>query len=113
MFALVHLLYIDMFLRPIYACALKNFIPFPFRETGSTGTVFALLFDKTQTVMFQQSPVVIGQGLQILNPVLEGEWAGGVIVSSPEPCLARDADWSTYVPDPLPQSVSAARFAFM
>lgn len=51
--------------------------------------------------MFKQSSIAIGEGIVILNPLLEGEWAGSVIVSLPEPCLSCDADWSRYVPDPF------------
>jgi hypothetical protein len=56
--------------------------------------------------MFKQSSIILGQGIIILNPLLEGEWGGSVIVSSPEPCVPRDADWSPNIPDPFPESVS-------
>jgi hypothetical protein len=78
------------------------------RESGETGDVFALLYhtnpgDKER---FALSQFVIGKGVTIVKPQLEGEWHNMPIIWSPEPCLDSSTNWDAFLPTPFPELVS-------
>ena len=78
-----------------------------FSEHGdNTGDVFAVLFNADDRQRFQISNIVIGQGIIIIKPQLEGEWRGIQIVHTPEPCLPGDTNWMPFLPTPFPDRVS-------
>ena len=53
---------------------------FPSREQGKGGNVFGnvfgILFKMDDRGNFAMSPIVVGGGIIVINPQLEGEWAG-------------------------------------
>jgi hypothetical protein len=75
------------------------------REHG--GTVFGLLFATNDKEKFALSEIVMGEGLIVIKPVLEGEWFGMRVLSSPEPSLTEVPSWDRYLPLPFPDTVSA------
>jgi len=67
-----------------------------------------VLFKREDHTNFNLSPVVVGGGIIVIKPQLEGEWAGMRVVWSPEPCLPNNANWEPFVPNPIPDTVSDA-----
>jgi hypothetical protein len=82
------------------------YVIFPSREEGDSGDVFGLLYNANDRNNFALSPIAVGGGIIIINPQLEGEWAGMRMVWSPEPCLPTPVNWQSFVPNPFPDTVS-------
>jgi len=70
------------------------------------GDVSAVLFNADYRQRFQLSNIVIGQGIIVVKPQLEGEWRGIQIVHTPEPCLPGDTNWRPFLSSPFPDRVS-------
>jgi hypothetical protein len=76
------------------------------KENGTSGTVFSLLFGPHDKDNFALSSIIIGQGIVIIKPSLEGEWIGMRVVSSPEPTLLNEPNWNMFIPGPFLETVS-------
>ena len=68
--------------------------------------MFGLIFLLNDKENFQLSNLRIGCGIAVVNPQLEGEWAGMRVLWTPEPCLRGPENWEKHIPSPLPESVS-------
>ena len=66
------------------------------------------MFAQSDKDNFSLSSITVGEGIAIIKPVLEGEWAGIKIFTSPEPCLRIDTDWTPFLPAPFPETVCCA-----
>ena len=75
-------------------------------SSGETGEVFALVFHFADKESFALSPILMGQGITIVRPQIEGTWAGMTVVWSPEPCLPGPINWSPWLAIPIPDTVS-------
>ena len=49
--------------------------------------------------------VTVGEDITILKPVLEGEWVGIKIYTSPKPCIQIATDYTPFLPVPFPETV--------
>lgn len=78
-----------------------------FSERGESGNVFGLIFNGNSgdREHFALSRLVIGRGLLVVKPQLEGMWCNMPVVWSPDPCLESPTNWSAFVPTPFPESV--------
>lgn len=78
-----------------------------FSESGECGNVFAVLFHNNagDRQKFALSQSVVGQGIQIVKPQLEGMWSNMCIIWSTDPMLPSDVNRSGFVPKPFPESV--------
>jgi hypothetical protein len=68
--------------------------------------VFCVLFEIADKNNFLLSNFSIGSGITMINPVMEGEWAGIHVLRSSSPCISGPANDIPYVPDPFPNTVS-------
>lgn len=69
------------------------------------GIVFAVIFENGARETFAMSTVVIGEGVMVVKPLLEGEWNGIRIFSTQEPCLSIVRKWKPFIPMPMPETV--------
>jgi hypothetical protein len=79
---------------------------FFYRENGSSGGVFTILFQLEEKANFRNSNFEIGTGTAVINPLAMGEWGGSVILSSVSPCITWIVEESQCIPSPLPEIVS-------
>lgn len=77
-----------------------------YSENDTTGKVYALLFQPADKLLFQLSAMVIGHGLLIVKPQLDGVWAGLKIFTSSEPCLINAPNMELHLQYPFPDKVT-------
>jgi hypothetical protein len=77
-----------------------------FRENGETGDVFGVVIPNEQRALFDLSVVSVGYGVTIVKPQLHGEWVDIPLVTTSEPLLPGEVNWSPFIPVPFPDSVS-------
>lgn len=81
-------------------------IIFLYSEDGTGGDVFCLMFEIADKHNFLLPKFVIGSGITIINPVMEGDWAGITTLRSASPCISGPVNNSCHIPVPFPNSVS-------
>lgn len=74
-------------------------------EQGPTGYVFGVVFPTELKNNFLLSPITVGAGTMVIKPQLIGEWAGMRLVSTLEPLLPFQTNWSEFIPTPFPDNV--------
>lgn len=79
-------------------------------EKGARGKVFRIVFNIDDKPNFALSQLVVGAGIVVVKPQLEGVWIGMRVFSTPEPCLPGQPNWTAFVPQPFPDNVSDIQY---
>jgi hypothetical protein len=78
-----------------------------YRESGASGTVFVLLFDKEQKTNFQLSNLKLGHGIAKINPYNDSEWSGTTILQTLSPSIEWNVENEAFIPVPFSDTVKS------
>ena len=76
------------------------------RDAGASGNVFALMFAPDYAELFKVSNVAVGQGYKFLNCQPVCDLYGIPLLSTDQPCLPDETNWTEHFATPLPTTVS-------